>query len=230
MKHSIVVATGNPGKLKELRELLVALPVQVLSLADVGRKDLQVVEDGKTFADNAIKKAKTVAEATMLLTLADDSGLEVDVLGGAPGVRSARYAHERATDAENNAALTHALDAIADEDPQSGIAVGTMMAVKFTARFRCVIALVDPFSNDGEPTLAEGTCEGEIIRTPRGSGGFGYDPLFLVKGTEKTMAELTDDEKNRLSHRSKAMSQMRLVLEKILAARAQATDRISAAG
>ena len=123
----------------------------------------------------------------MMLTLADDSGLEVDALDGAPGVRSARFAHERATDAENNAALLAALDALPD-------AVGTR---PLTARFRCVLALVDPYASDGEPIVVEGRCEGTITRTPRGSGGFGYDPLFVVDGTDKTMAELTEAEKNR---------------------------------
>jgi XTP/dITP diphosphohydrolase len=110
VRHSLVVATSNRGKLEELRSLLAGLPLDVLSLADVMKTPITIVEDGKTFADNAIKKARIVAEATMMLSLADDSGLEVDALHGAPGVRSARFAHERATDAENNAALLSAID------------------------------------------------------------------------------------------------------------------------
>ncbi len=212
MKHSLVVATNNRGKLDELRHLLAGMNVNVLSLQDVSKKRIEVVEDGETFEANAIKKAKEVAAATMMLTLADDSGLEVEALGGAPGVRSARFAGERATDAENNAALLAALDALTAD------ALGARTS-DFKARFRCVLALVDPFVKDGEPFVVEGTCAGKITRTPRGSGGFGYDPLFLVEGTDKTMAELSEDEKNRISHRARAAQNLRLTLEKTLTAR-----------
>lgn len=219
MKHSLVIATNNRGKLDELRHLLSDLNVEVLSIQDVSRKPIHVVEDGDTFEANAIKKAREVANATMMLTLADDSGLEVEVLGGAPGVRSARFAGERATDAENNAALLAALDTLTAEE------AGTRSG-DFKARFRCVLALVDPFVRDGEPFVVEGTCEGKITRTPRGSGGFGYDPLFLVEGTDRTMAELTEDEKNRLSHRGRAAQNLRLTLEKLLAARDAVTRTV----
>lgn len=212
MKHSLVVATNNRGKLDELRHILADMNVEVLSIQDVSKKPIHVVEDGDTFEANAIKKAREVANATMMLTLADDSGLEVEALGGAPGVRSARFAGERATDAENNAALLAALDTL------SADATGTRTG-DFKARFRCVLALVDPFVRDGEPYVVEGTCNGKITRTPRGSGGFGYDPLFLVEGTDKTMAELSEEEKNRLSHRARAVQALRLTLEKTLAAR-----------
>jgi XTP/dITP diphosphohydrolase len=151
----------------------------------------------------------------MMLTLADDSGLEVDALDGRPGVRSARFAHSRATDAENNAALLAALES----SPETG---------GFPARFRCVLALVDPFTNRGEPQLVEGLCEGTVTRTPRGSGGFGYDPLFVVRGTEKTMAELDEGEKNRLSHRGRAFAALRPLLERVLAERAEQTARVEA--
>jgi len=219
VKHSLVIATNNRGKLDELRHLLSDLNVEVLSIQDVSRKPIHVVEDGDTFEANAIKKAREVANATMMLTLADDSGLEVEVLGGAPGVRSARFAGERATDAENNAALLAALDTLTAEE------AGTRSG-DFKARFRCVLALVDPFVRDGEPFVVEGTCEGKITRTPRGSGGFGYDPLFLVEGTDRTMAELTEDEKNRLSHRGRAAQNLRLTLEKLLAARDAVTRTV----
>jgi XTP/dITP diphosphohydrolase len=219
VKHALVVATNNRGKLTELRDLLAGLPLQILSLQDVSKKPIVVVEDGDTFEANAIKKAREVAAATLMLTLADDSGLEVDALGGAPGVRSARFAGERATDAENNAALLAALDALTAEE--LGARTGD-----FTARFRCVLALVDPFISEGEPFIVEGTCAGRITRTPRGSGGFGYDPLFLVDGTDKTMAELSEDEKNRISHRAKAAQNLRLTLEKTLAARDQITRAV----
>ena len=165
-----------------------------------------MVEDGETFAENATKKAVSIARATMMLTLADDSGLEVDALGGAPGVRSARYAHSRATDGENNAALLAALTSLADE------------GAVFRSRFRCVLALVDPIVSF-EPHLVEGVCEGRILIAPRGSAGFGYDPLFLVEGRDKTMAELDDGEKNAISHRGRAFQTLRLVLEKTLLAR-----------
>lgn len=211
-KHAdtLVVATGNRGKLEELRALLAGLPLEVRSVAEVLKEPPVVVEDGETFAENATKKARTVAHATMMLTLADDSGLEVDALGGRPGVRSARFAHERATDAENNAALLAALDALGDPPAQPG----------FGARFRCVLALVDPYTNGGEPRMVEGTCDGTITRAPRGSGGFGYDPLFVVEGTEKTMAELREDEKNRISHRARAFAALRPLLERVLSERA----------
>lgn len=216
MKHALVVATTNRGKLDELRHLLEGLDVEILSLQDVSRRPIHVVEDGDTFEANAIKKAREVAAATMMLTLADDSGLEVDALGGAPGVRSARFAGERATDAENNAALLAALEADA----------GGARTDDYKARFRCVLALVDPFVRDGEPVVVEGTCEGRIARAPRGAGGFGYDPLFFVDGTEKTMAELTEDEKNRVSHRARAAQRLRPVLEETLAERAAITRAV----
>ncbi len=220
MTDALVVATQNRGKLDELRALLSPLGVQVLSVQDVTKRDIVIVEDGDTFEANAKKKAQTVAGATMMLTIADDSGLEVDALGGAPGVRSARYAGERATDAENNAALLAALDSL-DADPG-----GPRTGASYKARFRCVLALVDPFVKDGEPIVVEGACEGKITRTPRGSGGFGYDPLFLVDGTEKTMAELDEGEKNRISHRGRAFDKLRLVLEKRLAERDAITQKV----
>ncbi len=212
MKHSLVVATNNRGKLEELRNLFAGLDVELLSLQDVSKKPIVVIEDGDTFEANAIKKAREVAAITMMLTIADDSGLEVDALGGEPGVRSARYAGDRATDAENNAALLAALDALTAD--QLGARTDD-----FTARFRCVLALVDPFVRDGEPYVTSGTVDGKITRTPRGSGGFGYDPLFLVDGMDKTMAELTEDEKNTISHRARAARSLRLILERTLAER-----------
>jgi XTP/dITP diphosphohydrolase len=218
--HALVVATQNRGKLDELRALLSGLGVQVLSTQDVTKREIVVVEDGDTFEANAKKKAITVAGVTMMLTIADDSGLEVDVLGGAPGVRSARFAGERATDAENNAALLAALDSL-DTDPAGHRTEGA-----YHARFRCVLALVDPFLKDGEPIVVEGTCEGKITRTPRGSGGFGYDPLFVVDGADKTMAELTEAEKNALSHRARAFAALRPVLERIIGQRNEAIARV----
>ena len=220
MTHALVVATQNRGKLDELRLLLAPLGVQVLSPQDVAKREITVIEDGDTFDANATKKALAVAGITMMLTVADDSGLEVDALGGAPGVRSARFAGERASDAENNAALLAALDAL-ESDPH-----GSRSGASYKARFRCVLALVDPLVKDGEPFLVEGTCEGRIARAPRGSGGFGYDPLFVVDGIDKTMAELSEEEKSRISHRGRAFDKLRLVLEKTLAERDAITRRV----
>jgi XTP/dITP diphosphohydrolase len=214
-KETLVVATTNRGKLEELKALLEGLPLSVESVADVVRDPPVVVEDGETFAANAQKKALTVARATMMITLADDSGLEVDVLQGRPGVRSARFAHPRATDAENNAALLAALESLGDAE-----------AASYPARFRCVLALVDPFTHGGEPQMVEGVCEGAITRTARGSGGFGYDPLFLVEGTGQTMAELEPAQKNRVSHRARAFATLRPLLERVLAERAAQTARV----
>ena len=142
MIHTLVLASGNRSKLVELRALLEGLPVRLVSMDEVLRPPPVIVEDGATFAENAAKKARAVAQASLCLTLADDSGLEVDALDGRPGVRSARFAHERATDAENNAALVAALQATGDP---SGVAT----ADAFTARFRCVLALVDPYAARG---------------------------------------------------------------------------------
>jgi XTP/dITP diphosphohydrolase len=172
-----------------------------------------------------VKKARAVAHATMMLSLADDSGLEVALLGGRPGVRSARFAHERASDAENNAAL---LAALAAAHPASGDPVAEGFgADELRARFRCVLALVDPFTGSGEPRIVEGVCEGAITRTPRGSGGFGYDPLFVVAGTGKTLAELDPQTKNRVSHRGAAFAALVPVLGQVLRARAEQLARLS---
>jgi XTP/dITP diphosphohydrolase len=224
MQHTLVVATTNKGKLEELRAMLESPELCVLSLADVTKRVPEIVEDGKTFTDNAVKKAREVAKLTSCLTLADDSGLEVDILNGAPGVRSARFAHERATDAENNAALIAALD---------GVSPPEMRGERPKARFRCVLALIDPFTEE-PPHVVEGVCEGSITSAPRGSFGFGYDPMFVVHGVagpdgrEPTMAELTDAEKNQISHRAKAWQKLKLVLEKVIAARNERIARILA--
>ncbi len=213
---TLVVATSNKGKLEELRALLAGLPIEVRAVAEVMADPPSVDEDGQTFTDNATKKAREIAHATMMLTLADDSGLEVDALGGRPGVRSARFAHARATDAENNAALLAALEAHGDPPSAEG----------FPARFRCVLALVDPFTGGGEPRTVEGECLGTITRAARGSGGFGYDPLFVVEGTGRTMAELDEAEKNRLSHRGRAFASLRPLLERVLVERAEQARRV----
>jgi XTP/dITP diphosphohydrolase len=205
-RRALVVATTSRGKFKELASLLAGLPVEVRAIGDVLQALPRVVEDGATFAANAIKKAQAAADATGMMALADDSGLEVDALDGRPGLRSARFAHDRATDAENNAALLAALDALGK----------SRQATRFPARFRCVLAVVDP-SSTGEPWTVDGVCEGAITRAQRGAGGFGYDSLFVVAGTEKTMAELELGEKNRLSHRARAVAELRSRLAHLLA-------------
>ncbi len=201
---SIVVASHNPGKLVEIRAILADLPVEVLSADEALGDAPEVVEDGQSFEENAAKKARVIAQASGMITLADDSGLEVDALGGKPGVRSARFSGESATDAENNAALLEALAKVEGGER--------------TARFRCVLVLVDPSKPEREQVV-EGRCEGRIAREPRGRAGFGYDPLFIVAGRDRTMAELGEDEKNRISHRARALAQMRPRLDALVRAR-----------
>ena len=233
MRHTLLVATGNKGKLAEFRSLLADLDVEVLGPDDVFKAPPSVIEDGVTFVANATKKARAYARASLMMSLADDSGLEVDALGGSPGVRSARYAHERATDAENRAALSSALEELDNTDAISIRNVGAAdFAAKsgsiFIARFRCALVLVDPFAPDAAPDaaldgglerFAEGTCEGSVVRNARGSGGFGYDSLFLVKDTDRTMAELGTDEKNRVSHRGRALAAIKPHIHDALVAR-----------
>ncbi|WP_437975052.1 RdgB/HAM1 family non-canonical purine NTP pyrophosphatase [Sorangium sp. So ce295] len=200
----LLAATSNRGKLVELRSLLSDLPIEVLSLADVLPGAPPVVEDGATFLDNALLKVRAGALRSAMVTLAEDSGLEVDALDGRPGVRSARFAREGATDAENNEALLAALADVADD--------------RRRARFRCVMVLLDSRS-EAQPIVTEGRCEGWIGRQPSGAGGFGYDPLFVVEGYGRTMAELGEAEKNLVSHRGKAARKMRSSLEALVARR-----------
>ena len=181
-RKRLLVATHNAGKLAELRELLRDVPYLLVSLSDVGIK-LDVEETGDTLEENAALKATTYARLSGLPTLADDSGLEVDALGGVPGVHSARYAGPDATDGDRIAKLLANLAPY----PQP-----------WTARFRCVIAIVSP---GGSIEQHSGACEGVIIPKPRGDNGFGYDPAFLFPERNRTMAELSDDEKNAVSHR-----------------------------
>jgi XTP/dITP diphosphohydrolase len=185
----LLIATRNRGKINEIKSLLgLALQrnVEVLTLPDVANVS-EPREEGKIFAENARIKALHYAKACNILCIADDSGLSVDALGGRPGVRSARYAGEQATDAKNNAALLYELKTL----PRP-----------WTAAFICAAAAALPSRMIAEST---GRVEGEILPVPRGTGGFGYDPIFLVKGTGKTMAEHTPEEKNRISHRGQAI-------------------------
>ena len=194
----IIMATRNLGKIKELNCLLADLDVEVLSLTDYPTIG-PIEETGKTMGENAALKAKTAAKAAGLAAIADDSGLEVDALKGAPGVYSARYAGAEGNDAANNAKLLEVLSGI----PK----------VKRAARFRCVIAIAKP---SGECFFAEGICEGSIGFELRGSNGFGYDPLFIVKGGERTLAEYSLAEKNKISHRAEAFKTAKNLLGSLL--------------
>jgi XTP/dITP diphosphohydrolase len=210
-RTSLVIATTNEGKLSELRALLGDLPLELVSVRDVLGENLVVSEDGATFEENAVIKARAVCQATSLCALADDSGLEVAALGGRPGVRSARFAHERATDAENNAALLRELEDVADSSR--------------AAKFRCVLALASPWASAVETVV--GSCDGFIARAPRGSGGFGYDPLFIVPELgERAMAELSEAEKNGVSHRARAVRALRSVLVRLLEAELRDVERV----
>ncbi len=198
MVKKIVLATGNQGKVRELKEILGDHDIEVLSLRDF--PDIgEIIEDGSTFAENALKKATTVAKATGLVAVADDSGLEVDFLDGAPGIYSARFAGEGKNDLDNNLKLL----SIMKDVP----------APQRTARFRCVIAVATP---SGETYTAEGTCEGIVAREMRGDNGFGYDPLFFLPEYGKTFAQLEPDLKNRISHRGKALARAEDVLARII--------------
>ena len=188
----IVLATRNRHKIEEITRICGDWRVDWVADAEWPSVD----ETGATYLDNALLKARAAAEATGEPALADDSGIEVDALGGAPGPRSARYAGEDASDEENLRALLRAV---------AGVPAGGR-----TARYRAVAVLALP---TGEETVADGSCEGSIIARPRGSGGFGYDPIFEPAGWERTMAELSPDDKDRISHRGHALRALRQRLE-----------------
>ena len=192
--QTVVIASTNAGKVAEVRQILADLPLELLSSDEVGRWP-EIEETGDTYLANALLKARAVAAFTGRAAIADDSGIEVDALSGAPGVRSARFAGDQATDDDNNAKLIASLEGI----PVEGRG----------ARYRCVAVLVTP---DGEEIAGIGSCEGTIGFEAKGSGGFGYDPWFVpnevpnkVKGESRTMAELTPEEKHAISHRGKAL-------------------------
>jgi XTP/dITP diphosphohydrolase len=195
----LVIATKNKNKIKEIKE-------KFANFADLEIKSLvefenlpEVVEDGRTFEENALKKAREYALFTGLPVLSDDSGIEIDAFSGEPGVRSARYAGENAGDDENNDLVLDKLKSVPDG--------------KRSARFVCVIAIVLPNRNE---YLTRGICEGQIIRMKIGKNGFGYDPVFYIPQLKKTMAELTITEKNKISHRALALDQAKEILKKIL--------------
>ena len=194
----LLLASANQGKLRELRTILDGLPVELVGLDEVGRGDPPEVEEtGDTFLANALLKARAYAAWSGLAAVADDSGLEVDALGGAPGVRSARYAGPGATDQANLDKLLAELTGVPPE--------------RRTSRFRCVAALHDPAT--GREIHAEAAWEGRVLDAPRGSGGFGYDPVFLPEGWEETSAEVDQPTKDAASHRGKAFRALRPAIE-----------------
>lgn len=182
----LLLATTNKGKIKEYRSLLSGIPYDILTPADCGIT-ADVKEDGETYEQNALLKATAMASLSCLLTMADDSGLEVEALGGEPGVKSARYAGANKTDAERNAFLLAKLKEAPD--------------IRRNAQFRCVIAIAEP---NGKVEIFSGSCQGLITTEPKGTQGHGYDPVFYIPELKKTMAELTMAEKNLISHRARA--------------------------
>ncbi len=192
----IVLATSNEGKIREFKRILKDGPLELKGIKEFGPIP-EVIEDGRTFDDNAYKKAYSVASSLGLPAIADDSGLVVPALGGAPGVKSARYAGEQASDADN---IEKLLKALKDKDDRQ-------------ASFECVISIAMP---NGPALTYEGRCEGEITMAPRGVDGFGYDPVFKYPPLGKTFAELTLEEKNRVSHRGKALQEVAEELDMIM--------------
>lgn len=191
----VVLATGNPGKLSEFQQLLAGLDISVVPQSDFDVPD--ALEDGLSFVENAIIKARHAARLTGLPAIADDSGLEVDVLNGAPGIYSARFSGEQATDEKNNLRLLSLLQDIPEEQR--------------SARFQCLLVYMR-HSEDPTPLICQGTWEGRIGFASQGENGFGYDPLFFIPELNCTSAQLDKSQKNRISHRGKAMAQL---LEKL---------------
>lgn len=193
---TIVIATGNRGKISEITDLLAGFPVAIKCLGDFGPIP-EVVEDGETFDDNAYKKASFTARILGYPALADDSGLVVEALGGAPGVYSARYAGPEASDEERYQKLLQEMKSITNRK----------------AAFECVLSIAMP---TGPALTYAGRCEGEIATEPSGSGGFGYDPIFFYPPLQRTFAQLTMEEKSRVSHRGKALRELREEFDKVL--------------
>jgi XTP/dITP diphosphohydrolase len=195
----VIFATKNLGKIREIRRALKGLWLQIYALDDFPNVP-EIKEDGKSYTENALKKARFCSKYFGKLTIADDSGLEVDTMNGLPGIYSARYAGEKASNRENNQKLLSEMKGI----PLS----------KRGARFKCAIAIVSP---DGREAVAEGSCKGRVGFREVGKRGFGYDPLFILPQYGKTMAQLTIEEKNRVSHRGKALRKLRRVISKFQA-------------
>ena len=197
----LLVATTNPGKFAEVKDFLRQLPLEVLSLSDLATWP-KIIEDGATFEENALKKARALAEYSGYLTLADDSGLEVDALNGAPGIYSARYCGEEGNDKKNNEKLMHELRELPEE--------------KRTGRFVCALALCAPKSRDKIEWIVRESCEGRIAFALKGENGFGYDPLFFYPSLGKTFGEIDRAIKATVSHRGKALKKLAEMLPSLV--------------
>ncbi len=198
MRRKIILSSGNKHKVKEIKDILKKMPFDVVSKDEIGFEDFDVIEDGETLEENALKKATELKKLINGIVIADDTGLFVDVLDGQPGVYSARYAGENVSYIDNNNLLLENLKDVPLD--------------KRTAHFKTVVAVL--LEND-EYFMAEGVLKGRIGFEPKGKNGFGYDPLFILEGTDKTLSEITDDEKNKISHRAKALLNLKERLEKI---------------
>lgn len=198
-KRRLILSTGNPHKVKEIKDILKDLPIEVLSKDEVGLESFEIEEDGDTLEENAIKKAKALKEMVNGMVIADDTGLFVDYLNGQPGVNSARYSGPDANSERNREKLLRELEGVPMD--------------KRSAVFKTVIALA---TEDGEIRTVIGECKGHISFELRGDSGFGYDPLFIVDGYDKTFAELGDDIKNTISHRARALDRLKNELTNIL--------------
>lgn len=197
----LIVATNNKNKTKEIKEILKEFPIEIKDLKDENI-DVDIEETGSTFEENAMIKAREIYQLTGAIVIADDSGLEVDKLDGAPGIYSARFSGVGAKDEDNNKKLLSLLEGVEEQDR--------------TGRFVCAIAIV--FS-DGSSTVVRGECEGKVAFSPMGEGGFGYDPLFIPNGYSQSFGQLSREMKNSISHRSKALQKVRDILRKEFRAR-----------
>lgn len=197
MSKILLLATRNQGKKKEMQQILKDLPVEIITLEDIDELP-EIIEDGATFVENASKKAQQTAALSGYTSLADDSGLVVDALDGKPGIYSARFAGEEADDNKNNEKLL--------------LMLKNIETAKRTARFICAVAVSDP---TGHTRVVTGECEGKIAWEKKGTGGFGYDPLFVPAGREESFAQLTPEEKNSISHRARALKKARTIIEEL---------------
>ncbi len=200
--EKLVLSTGNKNKIKEIREILKDLNIEVLSIEDIGLKNFNVIEDGNTLESNSIKKAEALKEKTKFMVMADDSGLFVEALNGDPGVYSARYDGQNSNDEKNNEKLLENMKDIPLEHRK--------------ASFLAVIVLI---TEEYKTIVVKGECKGHIGLSPKGSNGFGYDPLFIPEGYNSTFAELSGDIKNKISHRARALDGMKETLKKLLEAK-----------
>lgn len=198
-KRTLVVSTGNQHKVEEIKNILKGLPIEVVSKKDIGLGSLDVIEDGETLEQNSLKKAGALAEKVEYMVLADDSGLFVDILNGEPGVYSSRYAGEEGNDSKNNSKLLEKLKDVP--------------LINREAKFKTVISLI---MENKEKIVVLGECKGKIGFEPKGKNGFGYDPLFIPEGYDKTFGELGEEVKNKISHRARALENLKEALNKKL--------------